>query len=112
MARRYKPLGNEPDRIFARAQSSEPTTAEVRERLEEEKRDIDVLANHAAFQRWIRRTFRAQGGMFNDCLKTDAGQAQGMALYCIARDLTRTDAGRQLVSQIVSEHFGKREGQG
>jgi len=104
MAKRYKPLGNEPDRIFA--QERPEVVPEVRERLEEERKDIEVLSAHAAFKRWIKRTFREQGGMLNSCLKTDAGQAQGMALYCIARDLSRTDAGRQLVSEIVSEHFG------
>ena len=110
MPRRYKPMGGEPDRIFARAEKGvAAAAAEERERRDRELEEIQILAKHAAFKGWIKRTFRSNGGMFNDFLKTDAGQAQGMTLYYIARDLSRTDAGKALVSEIVSEQFGKAE---
>ena len=103
--KRYKPLGKEPDRIFA--QAGKDAAADEKERRDAELKEIEALARSPIFKSWIRRTFRQNGGMFNDFLKTDAGQAQGMTLYYIARDLARTDAGMQLVSEIVSEQFGK-----
>ena len=110
MPRRYKPMGREPDKIFARAnQAGKDAAAEEKERRDTELKEIEALALSPVFKSWIRRTFRQNGGMFNDFLKTDAGQAQGMTLYYIARDLSRTDAGKALVSEIVSEHFGKAE---
>ena len=108
MPRRYKPMGKVPDAIFARAdQAVRSAAAEEKERRDTELKEIAALALSPVFKSWIRRTFRQNGGMFNDFLKTDAGQAQGMTLYYIARDLSRTDAGMQLVSEIVSEQFGK-----
>ena len=109
MARnRYKPLGKEPDAIFARADRAEKdAAADRKERRDAELGEIEALSLSPVFKSWIRRMFRQNGGMFNDTLKTDAGQAQGMTLYYIARDLSRTDAGKELVSEIVSEHFGK-----
>ena len=105
---RYKPLGKEPDRIFARAnQAAKDAAAEEKERRDTELKEIEALALSPVFKSWIRRTFRQNGGMFNDFLKTDAGQAQGMTLYFIARDLSRTDAGMALVSEIVSDQFGQ-----
>ena len=106
--KRYKPMGKASDAIFARAnQAAKDAAAEEKERRDTELKEIEALALSPVFKSWIRRTFRQNGGMFNDFLKTDAGQAQGMTLYYIARDLARTDAGMQLVSEIVSEQFGK-----
>ena len=106
--KRYKPMGKASDAIFARAnQAAKDAAAEEKERRDTELKEIEALALSPVFNSWIRRTFRQNGGMFNDFLKTDAGQAQGMTLYFIARDLARTDAGMQLVSEIVSEQFGK-----
>ena len=106
--KRYKPMGKVPDAIFARAnQAGKDAAVEEKERRDTELKEIEALALSPVFKSWIRRTFRQNGGMFNDFLKTDAGQAQGMTLYYIARDLARTDAGMQLVSEIVSEQFGK-----
>ena len=106
--KRYKPMGKASDAIFARAGEAAKTAAtEEKERRDTELKEIEALALSPVFKSWIRRTFRQNGGMFNDFLKTDAGQAQGMTLYYIARDLSRTDAGMQLVSEIVSEQFGK-----
>ena len=108
MPRRYKPMGKEPDRIFARAnQAGKDAAADERERRDTELKEIEALALSPVFKSWIRRTFRQNGGMFNDFLKTDAGQAQGMTLYYIARDLGRTDAGMKLVEEIVSDQFGQ-----
>ena len=109
MARnRYKPLGKEPDRIFARTdQAVKSAAAEEKERRDTELKEIAALALSPVFKSWIRRTFRQNGGMFNDFLKTDAGQAQGMTLYYIARDLSRTDEGMKLVEEIVSDQFGQ-----
>ena len=105
---RYRPLGKEPDAIFARAeQAHRDAAAEEKERRDAELKEIEALALSPVFKSWIRRTFRQNGGMFNDFLKTDAGQAQGMTLYYIARDLSRTDAGMALVSEIVSDQFGQ-----
>ena len=110
MPRRYKPMGKEPDRIFARADKAiADAAAEEKERRDAELKEIEALALSPVFRSWVKRTFRQNGGMFNDFLKTDAGQAQGMTLYYIARDLSRTDAGKALVSEIVSEQFGKAE---
>ena len=105
MSKRYKNLGNAPDKIFARAERT--AAAEERERRDTELKEIEALALSPVFRSWIRRTFRQNGGMFNDFLKTDAGQAQGMTLYYIARDLSRTDAGMKLVGEIVSDQFGQ-----
>ena len=105
MPRRYKPMGKESDAIFARAERT--AAAEERERRDTELKEIEALALSPVFKSWIRRTFRQNGGMFNDFLKTDAGQAQGMTLYYIARDLGRTDAGMKLVEEIVSDQFGQ-----
>ena len=108
MSKRYKNLGREPDRIFARAnQAAKDAAAEEKERRDTELKEIEALALSPVFKSWIRRTFRQNGGMFNDFLKTDAGQAQGMTLYYIARDLGRTDAGMKLVEEIVSDQFGQ-----
>ena len=108
MPRRYKPMGREPDAIFARAdQAVKTAAAEEKERRDTELKEIEALALSPVFRSWIRRTFRQNGGMFNDFLKTDAGQAQGMTLYYIARDLGRTDAGMKLVEEIVSDQFGQ-----
>ena len=107
---RYRPLGKEPDAIFARAaEAHKDAAAEEKERRDTELKEIEALALSPVFRSWVKRTFRQNGGMFNDFLKTDAGQAQGMTLYYIARDLSRTEAGLALVSEIVSEHFGKAE---
>ena len=105
MSNRYKNLGEEPDKIFARG--GKGVADEEKEKRVTELEEIAVLAKHAAFKNWLKRVFRQNGGMFNDFLKTDAGQAQGMTLYYIARDLARTEEGMQLVSEIVSEQFGK-----
>ena len=106
-ARRYRPLGKEPDAIFARGEAAEEEArAEAAERIAREEEEISSLAALPVFRSWLSRVFRANGGMMNSCLKTDAGQAQGMTLYLIARDLSRTEAGRGLVMEIVSEHFG------
>ena len=108
MPRRYKPMGREPDKIFARAnQAGKDAAAEEKERRDTELKEIEALALSPVFKSWIRRTFRQNGGMFNDFLKTDAGQAQGMTLYYIARDLSRTEEGKGLVEEIVSDHFGQ-----
>ena len=109
MARnRYKPLGKEPNRIFARTdQAVKSAAVEEKERRDTELKEIAALALSPVFKSWIRRTFRQNGGMFNDFLKTDAGQAQGMTLYYIARDLSRTEEGMQLVEEIVSDQFGQ-----
>ena len=108
MSKRYKNLGNAPDAIFARAnQAGKDAAAEERERRDTELKEIAALALSPVFRSWIKRTFRQNGGMFNDFLKTDAGQAQGMTLYYIARDLSRTEEGKKLVSEIVSDHFGQ-----
>ena len=105
---RYRPLGKEPDAIFARAaEAHKDAAAEEKERRDTELKEIAALALSPVFKSWIRRTFRQNGGMFNDFLKTDAGQAQGMTLYYIARDLGRTDAGMKLVEEIVSDQFGQ-----
>ena len=108
--KRYKPMGKVPDAIFARAnQAGKDAAAEEKERRDTELKEIEALALSPVFRSWVKRTFRQNGGMFNDFLKTDAGQAQGMTLYYIARDLSRTEAGLALVSEIVSEQFGKAE---
>ena len=108
MSKRYKNLGNEPDKIFARAnQAGKDAAAEEKERRDTELKEIEALALSPVFRSWLRRTFRQNGGMFNDFLKTDAGQAQGMTLYYIARDLARTPAGMKLVDEIVSDQFGQ-----
>ena len=108
MSKKYKNLGGEPDKIFARAnQAGQSALAEEKERRDAELEEIETLAKHAVFKSWLRRTFRQNGGMFNDFLKTDAGQAQGMTLYYIARDLARTDAGLKLIEEIVGDQFGK-----
>ena len=108
--KRYKPMGKASDAIFARAgEAAKDAATEEKERRDTELKEIAALALSPVFRSWIKRTFRQNGGMFNDFLKTDAGQAQGMTLYFIARDLSRTDAGKDLVSEIVSEHFGKAE---
>ena len=105
---RYKPLGKEPDAIFARAgKAAGDAAAEEKERRDAELKEISALALSPVFRSWLKRTFRSNGGMFNDFLKTDAGQAQGMTLYFIARDLSRTEEGAALVSEIVSDHFGQ-----
>ena len=106
--KRYKPMGKASDAIFARAnQAAKDAAAEEKERRDTELKEIEALALSPVFKSWIRRTFRQNGGMFNDFLKTDAGQAQGMTLYYIARDLVRTDAGMKLVEEIVSDQFGQ-----
>ena len=106
--KRYKPMGKVPDAIFARAnQADKDAATEEKERRDAELKEIEALALSPVFKSWIRRTFRQNGGMFNDFLKTDAGQAQGMTLYYIARDLGRTDAGMKLVEEIVSDQFGQ-----
>ena len=106
--KRYKPMGKASDAIFARAnQAAKDAAAEEKERRDTELKEIEALALSPVFKSWIRRTFRQNGGMFNDFLKTDAGQAQGMTLYYIARDLGRTDAGMKLVEEIVSDQFGQ-----
>ena len=106
--KRYKPMGKASDAIFARAGEAAKTAAtEEKERRDTELKEIEALALSPVFKSWIRRTFRQNGGMFNDFLKTDAGQAQGMTLYYIARDLGRTDAGMKLVEEIVSDQFGQ-----
>ena len=106
--KRYKPMGKVPDAIFARAnQAGKDAAAEEKVRRDTELKEIEALALSPVFKSWIRRTFRQNGGMFNDFLKTDAGQAQGMTLYYIARDLGRTDAGMKLVEEIVSDQFGQ-----
>ena len=108
MPRRYRPMGNEPDKVFARAETAaKDAAAEEKERRDKELEEISALALSPVFRSWIRRTFRQNGGMFNDFLKTDAGQAQGMTLYYIARDLSRTEEGKGLVEEIVSDHFGQ-----
>ena len=108
MPRRYKPMGREPDTSVARAtQAGKDAATEEKERRDAELKEIEALALSPVFKSWIRRTFRQNGGMFNDFLKTDAGQAQGMTLYYIARDLGRTDAGMKLVEEIVSDQFGQ-----
>ena len=106
--KRYKPMGKASDAIFARAnQAAKDAAAEEKERRDTELKEIEALALSPVFKSWIRRTFRQNGGMFNDFLKTDAGQAQGMTLYYIARDLGRTDAGMKPVEEIVSDQFGQ-----
>ena len=106
--KRYKPMGKASDAIFARAnQAAKDAAAEEKERRDTELKEIEALALSPVFKSWIRRTFRQNGGMFNDFLKTDAGQAQGMTLYYIARDLSRTDEGMKLVEEIVSDQFGQ-----
>ncbi len=106
--KRYKPMGKASDAIFARAnQAAKDAAAEEKERRDTELKEIEALALSPVFKSWIRRTFRQNGGMFNDFLKTDAGQAQGMTLYYIARDLSRTEEGKRLVEEIVSDHFGQ-----
>ena len=106
--KRYKPMGKASDAIFARAGEAAKTAAtEEKERRDTELKEIEALALSPVFKSWIRRTFRQNGGMFNDFLKTDAGQAQGMTLYYIARDLSRTDEGMKLVEEIVSDQFGQ-----
>ena len=101
-------MGKVPDAIFARAgEAAKTAAAEEKERRDTELKEIEALALSPVFKSWIRRTFRQNGGMFNDFLKTDAGQAQGMTLYYIARDLGRTDAGMKLVEEIVSDQFGQ-----
>ena len=105
---RYRPLGKEPDAIFARAgRAAGDAASEEKERRDTELKEISALALSPVFRSWLKRTFRSNGGMFNDFLKTDAGQAQGMTLYYIARDLSRTEEGAALVSEIVSDHFGQ-----
>ena len=108
MSRRYKNLGNEPDKIFARG---EATTEESKKRLveqvEREEEEIGALAVNPVFKSWLKRIVRQQGGVLVNAIRTEAGQAQGMTLYYIVADIARVEAGHQLVSEIVSEQFGK-----
>ena len=101
-------MGKASDAIFARAgEAAKDAANEEKEHRDTELKEIEALALSPVFKCWIKRTFRQNGGMFNDFLKTDAGQAQGMTLYYIARDLSRTEEGKKLVSEIVSDHFGQ-----
>ena len=108
MANRYKPLGKRPDEIFARGEAvDEEAKKRLVEEVEREEEEINALADNPVFKSWLKRIIRQQGGVLVNAIRTEAGQAQGMTLYYIARDLARTDAGMQLVSEIVSEQFGK-----
>ena len=108
MGRRYKPMGKEPDEIFARGEGA----AKEREKalvaqVEREEEEIQSLAVDSVFRSWLKRIVRQQGGVLVNAIRTEAGQAQGMTLYYIVADIARVEAGQQLVSEIVSEQFGK-----
>lgn len=106
--KRYRPLGKEPDRIFARGDAAAATAKrELVERVEREEEEIRALAVDPVFQSWLKRIVRQQGGVLVNAIRTEAGQAQGMTLYYIVADIARVEAGHQLVSEIVSEQFGK-----
>ena len=108
MAKRYSPLGKEPDRIFARGDASAADAErELAERAGREEEEISTLAASPVFGSWLRRIVRQQGGVLVNAIRTEAGQAQGLSLYCILADIARTGKGQQLVSEIVSEQFGK-----
>lgn len=107
MARRYKPLGNKPDDIFAKLDSVPTAQADADEKKDKELEEIHVLARHAVFKSWIRRILNSQGGILASAIRDEAGQAQSLTLYFIARDLCRTESGKKLVLNIVGDHFGE-----
>ena len=108
MAKRYKPLGDEPDKIFARGEKAgEEAKKRLVEQVEREEEEISALAVNSVFKSWLKRIVRQQGGVLVNAIRTEAGQAQGMTLYYIVADIARVEAGHQLVSEIVSEQFGK-----
>ena len=102
-------MGKQTDEIFAEVDSK--AAKRFKERQEEKERselsDIKALCTSASFRRWFKRTFDLHGGMFNNGLKTDAGQAHGMTIYSMCADLSRSDEGKNFVSEIVCEHFMK-----
>ena len=101
-------MGGEPDRIFARAEKGVAAAKKEREgALERELDEIEYLSGNPAFRSWFKRVIASQGGILMNAIRDEAGQAQGVAMFYIARDLARTDGGQQLVSEIVSEQFGK-----
>ena len=105
--KRYKPMGNKPDAIFARGEkAAEAAKKELVEKVEREEEEINALAVNPIFKSWLKRIVRQQGGVLVNAIRTEAGQAQGMTLYYIVADLARVEAGHQLVSEIVSEQFG------
>ena len=106
MRKRYKPLGKNPERIFARSNAAEEAVKkELVARVEREEEEINALAVDPVFKSWISRIVRQQGGVLVNAIRTEAGQAQGMTLYYIVADLARVEAGHRLVSEIVSEQF-------
>ena len=106
--KRYKPMGKKPDKIFAKLdQASEAARIEAEERLGKELEEIGVLANHAVFRSWLKRIVRKQGGILASAIRDEAGQAQSLTLYFIAKDLCRAEAGKTLVLEIVGDHFGE-----
>ena len=108
MSKRYKNLGDEPDKIFARGEkAAEAAKRQLVEQVEREEEEISALAVNPVFKSWLKRIVRQQGGVLVNAIRTEAGQAQGMTLYYIVADLARVEAGHQLVSEIVSEQFGK-----
>ena len=107
MGKRYKPMGDKPDRIFARGEKAvETAKKELVEKVEREEEEIQALAVNPVFKSWLRRIVRQQGGVLMNAIRTEAGQAQGMTLYYIVADIARVEAGQQLISEIVSEQFG------
>lgn len=108
MSKRYKNLGDQPDRIFARGENAaEAAKKELVARVEREEEEIQALSVNPVFRSWLKRIVRQQGGVLVNAIRTEAGQAQGMTLYCIVADIARVEAGHQLVSEIVSEQFAK-----
>lgn len=107
MSRRYSPLGKKPDEIFAKLDCPLVASSESLERKDKELEEIHVLARHAVFKSWIRRIFKSQGGILASAIRDEAGQAQSLTLYFIARDLCRTESGKKLVLNIVGDHFGE-----
>ena len=108
MANRYKPLGKKPDEIFARGKAAdEDAKRRLVAEVEREEEEIQTLAVDPIFKSWLKRIVRQQGGVLVNAIRTEAGQAQGMTLYYIVADIARVEAGHQLVSEIVSEQFGK-----
>ena len=106
---RYSPMGRQTDEIFAEVDSKAAKRFKARQEEKErsELSDIKALCKSASFRRWFKRTFDLHGGMFNNGLKTDAGQAHGMTIYSMCADLSRAEEGKDFVSEIVSEHFMK-----
>ena len=107
MSKRYKNLGEEPDKIFARGGAAvSERKKELEERAEKEQQEIGCLVANPIFVSWFKRIVRQQGGFMTSSIRDEAGQAQSLTLYYIAKDLARTEEGGELVAEIVREQLG------